>query len=59
MRRLRHAAVWVFRCGLLVPLFGLTSAGDVQFTDIAQSIGVDFKHESSATSNKYLIETMG
>jgi len=31
----------------------------VQFTDVTQAVGIDFKHESSATSNKYLVETMG
>src|SRR5688572_6775191 len=31
----------------------------VQFTDITQATGIDFKHENSATPNKYLIETMG
>jgi hypothetical protein len=31
----------------------------VLFTDVTQAVGIDFKHESSATSNKYLIETMG
>jgi hypothetical protein len=32
---------------------------EVKFTEVAQSLGIDFKHESSPTSNKYLIETMG
>jgi hypothetical protein len=32
---------------------------DVQFIDATQAAGVAFKHESSATTNKYLIETMG
>jgi hypothetical protein len=36
-----------------------TPAPDVQFTDITQTAKIDFQHESSATSNKYLIETMG
>jgi hypothetical protein len=31
----------------------------VTFTDITAASKLDFKHESSATSNKYLIETMG
>jgi hypothetical protein len=26
---------------------------------VTQTVGIDFKHESSATSNKYLLETMG
>ena len=31
----------------------------MQFTDVTQAAGIDFKHENSATSNKYLVETMG
>ena len=38
---------------------GATPAPDVQFTDITQTAKIDFKHENSATSNKYLVETMG
>ncbi len=38
---------------------GAAPAPDVQFTDITQATGIDFKHENSATSSKYLIETMG
>ena len=38
---------------------GAAPAPDVQFTDITQTAKIDFKHESSATSNKYLVETMG
>jgi len=40
-------------------LTGGAAAPEVQFTDITQAAGIDFKHENSATSNKYLIETMG
>jgi hypothetical protein len=29
------------------------------FSDRTAAVGIDFKHENSATSNKYLIETMG
>lgn len=32
---------------------------DVQFADITGWSGVDFTHENSATSNEYLIETIG
>jgi enediyne biosynthesis protein E4 len=35
------------------------TAPDVQFTDITASSHVDFAQANSATSNKYLIETMG
>ncbi len=43
----------------IVGLIGVASAPDAQFTDITQAAGLDFKHESSATPNKYLLETMG
>ncbi len=46
-------------CGFLFCLMGAAPAPDVQFTDITQAAGIDYKHESSATSNKYLVETMG
>jgi len=59
VRRRRQAGPWALRWGLLsVFLFGV-SAPEVQFTDVTQGVGIDFKHESSATSNKYLLETMG
>ena len=38
---------------------GRSTASSVQFTDVTSAVHLDFKHESSATSNKYLIETMG
>ena len=61
MRGRRQARCWTTACGLLFfyCLMGATSAPDVQFTDITQKAKIDFKHESSATSNKYLVETMG
>jgi hypothetical protein len=54
-----HAVLWVLPCGLLLPLIGATSVPDLQFTEITRTAGIDFKHENSATSNKYLLETMG
>ena len=30
-----------------------------EFVDITRASGIDFEHKSSATSNKYLLETMG
>ena len=35
------------------------AASVVQFVDITRASGIDFEHKSSATSNKYLLETMG
>jgi len=34
-------------------------AQDVRFTDVTREVGIDFVHQSSATSSKYLVETMG
>jgi hypothetical protein len=58
MRRHRRARRWIIPLGLLVFL-GAAPAPEVVFTDITQAAKIDFKHESSATSNKYLVETMG
>jgi len=44
---------------LVLLLMGATSTSEVQFVDVTQQSKVDFKQENSATSNKYLIETMG
>ena len=40
-------------------LLSSPSSPDVQFTNITAESGIDFQHGNSATSNKYLIETMG
>jgi hypothetical protein len=32
---------------------------EVRFTDVALAVGLGFEHANSATSNKYLLETMG
>jgi hypothetical protein len=44
---------------LLVSSASTASAPDVQFTDVTEQSKVDFTQQNSATSNKYLIETMG
>jgi hypothetical protein len=51
-------------CRMIICTLGLTGlvsaqSPDVGFTDVTQQLKVDFKQENSATSNKYLIETMG
>src|SRR3954449_7348645 len=46
-------------CGTLIPWLAGSAAEQVQFTDVTQALGVRFTQENSATSNKYLIETMG
>lgn len=48
--------------GGLISIFSLALAqttADVHFTDITAQSHLDFVHANSATSNKYLIETMG
>jgi hypothetical protein len=37
----------------------LAPAAGVQFLDVTQAVGVAFSHANSATSSKYLVETMG
>jgi hypothetical protein len=63
MRRPRYARRWSTASGLVFILIGYlmgaTPEPEVRFSDITQTVKIDFKHESSATSNKYLIETMG
>ena len=61
LRRLRESLKTVASAGVLMSL-ALTSPAqnsDVQFTDITAQSKVNFTQENSATSNKYLIETMG
>src|SRR5437868_12779523 len=59
MGRCLLACRWIIAFGLVWCLIGATPSPDLQFTDITQAVKVDFKHENSATSNKYLVETMG
>src|SRR5215217_1121223 len=40
-------------------LFAARSAPDVQFSAVTSTLGIAFAHKNSATSNKYLVETMG
>ncbi len=42
-----------------VLLLAAASAPDVRFSDVTKAAGVTFAHANSATSNKYLLETMG
>jgi hypothetical protein len=59
MGRALHACRSIMAFGLVGCLMGATPAPEVRFTDVTQSAGIDFKHENSATSSKYLVETMG
>jgi len=54
-----HASVWLAAAGMMFLSFEAASVNEVRFTDITQVVKVDFKDENSATSNKYLVETMG
>ena len=55
----RQAGGWVLGSACVSVFIGASAAPDVQFIDITQAAGIDFTHHSSATSNKYLVETMG
>src|SRR5215813_8562024 len=58
MGRMRQTRVGIVIAGIIV-FIAATPAPDVQFTDITKIAKIDFKQENSATSNKYLVETMG
>ena len=58
-REAKQPRLWRVPCALLLLFVAAMTAPEVQFTDITRAAGIDFKHENSATSNKYLIETMG
>src|SRR5262245_9536461 len=59
MTRSPRATRWAAPGGALLLLAASPSAPDVRFTDVARAVGLGFEHANSATSNKYLIETMG
>jgi len=59
MGKCLHACRSIIALALVGCLIAATPAPEVQFTDVTQAFGIDFQHENSATSNKYLIETMG
>jgi len=59
MGRYSNARRWVVSFGLFFCVTAATAGPEVQFTDITRFTNIDFKHENSATSHKYLVETMG
>ena len=59
MGNLLHARPRIAAFGVLFWLLGAAPLPDVHFTDITQAAKLEFKQENSATSNKYLVETMG
>src|ERR1700716_3178678 len=56
--RLQHGTRWIVILWAAC-LFAATTATGVRFTDATAQNKLDFKHENSPTSNKYLLETMG
>jgi len=60
MTRRIHAIPWALSGGSLLLLAAAPpSAPEARFTDVTDAVGIDFKHENSPTSSKYLVETMG
>jgi enediyne biosynthesis protein E4 len=59
MTRIASATAWALSGGALLLLAASPPAPDVRFSEVARAVGIDFEHASSATSNKYLLETMG
>src|SRR5260370_25565490 len=58
LRRVLPPSGWIAALGAACLLAAATETL-VRFTDITAQSKLDFKHENSATSNKYLPETMG
>src|ERR1700736_2912174 len=58
LRRVLPPPGWIAALGAACLLAAATEIL-VRFTDITPQSKLDFKHENSATSNKYLLETMG
>ena len=56
---MRHALHGLAACGLAGMAAAAAPAPDVRFSDVTQALGIGFRQESSATSQKYLLETMG
>jgi enediyne biosynthesis protein E4 len=56
---------WLSACGSLLPVMlvmfpmAAPSSPDVTFSNVTKAVGIAFAHQNSATSNKYLLETMG
>jgi hypothetical protein len=48
-----------WHAGAVIVSLALTTAAHPTFTDVTAAAGIPFVHDNSATTNKYLIETMG
>ena len=59
MGRVGKASCWVVLAALALWGGKSAQAPEVRFTDITRELKIDFRQENSATSSKYLVETMG
>src|SRR5436853_2114265 len=59
MGRFGKAGYWMALCAFGFWWKDSEQIQSIRFTDVTREVGVNFKQENSATSNKYLIETMG
>jgi hypothetical protein len=59
MARWGQAVGWTLTFVVVLSGLGSAQSPEVSFTDVTEELTVDFKQENSATSNKYLVETMG
>jgi len=59
MRKFPQLHCSIAASALIICMLGAVPVQDVQFSDVTQTVKIQFKQENSATSNKYLVETMG
>jgi enediyne biosynthesis protein E4 len=59
MGKFLHSLSWFLAPTTLIVSIAAAPSPQVQFTDVTRALKIDFKHENSATTNKYLVETMG
>lgn len=59
MRKFPQLHCSIAASALIICMLGAAPVQDVQFSDVTQTVKIQFKQENSATSNKYLVETMG
>ena len=59
MRKFPQLHCSIAASALIICMLGAAPVQDVQFSDVTQTVKMQFKQENSATSNKYLVETMG
>jgi hypothetical protein len=59
MRKFPQLQRSIAASALIICMLGAAPVQDVQFSDVTQTVKIQFKQENSATSNKYLVETMG